>query len=101
MAGLLRLARPVNCVMAPAGVGIGGLVAVRAGAWGEFARPLVLAGAAAASFTAGGDALYHPFDPKKGPGNPTESPLPAGGIDPSFVENVFTVSVAPVGPPRG
>jgi len=53
MAGLLQLARPINCVMSALGVGIGGVVAARSGAWGEFAGPLALAGAAAASFTAG------------------------------------------------
>src|SRR5437762_12743110 len=56
MAGLLRLARPGNCVMSAVGVGIGGLVAVHSAAWGEFAWPLLWAGAAAAAFTAGGNA---------------------------------------------
>jgi len=52
MAGLLRLARPGNCVMSAVGVGIGGLVAVRSAAWGEFARPLLWAGALMASYEA-------------------------------------------------
>src|SRR5438094_9438911 len=62
MAGLLQLARPINCVMSALGVGIGGVVAARSGAWGAFAGPLALAGAAAASFTAGGNALNDLYD---------------------------------------
>src|SRR5947208_16428358 len=53
MAGLLRLARPGNCVMSAGGVGIGGLVAVRSAAWGAFARPPLSAAGAGAAFTPG------------------------------------------------
>src|SRR2546430_17333007 len=76
MAGLLRLARPGNCVMSAVGGGIGGPVAVRSGAWGEFARPLLWAGAAAAAFTARGDGLHAEYDRGTGPGNPPGRRLP-------------------------
>jgi len=85
MAGLLRLARPVNCVMSAVGVGIGGLVAVHSGAWGEFARPLLLAGAAAAAFTAGGNALNDLYDRETDRVNHPERPLPAGELTASSV----------------
>src|SRR2546427_4723867 len=52
MAGLLRFSRPLNCVMSAVGVAIGGGVGVGAAAWGDLARPLALAAAAAAPFTA-------------------------------------------------
>jgi len=75
MAGLLRLARPGNCVMSAVGVGIGGLVAVRSAAWGEFAWPLLWAGAAAAAFTAGGNALNDVYDRETDRVNHPERPL--------------------------
>src|SRR5881397_1059176 len=80
MAGLLRLARPGNCVMSAVGVGIGGLVAVRSAAWGEFARPLLWAGAAAASFTAGGNALNDLYDRETDRVNHPNRPLPSGAV---------------------
>jgi len=80
MAGLLQLARPINCVMSALGVGIGGVVAARSGAWGEFARPLALAGAAAASFTAGGNALNDLYDRETDRVNHPDRPLPSGSV---------------------
>src|SRR6267378_5485861 len=80
MAGFLRLARPGNCVMSAVGVGIGGLVAVGAGAWGEFAWRLLWAGAAAGAFTAGGNALNDLYDRETDKVNHPERPLPAGTL---------------------
>ena len=80
MAGLLRLARPLNCVMSAVGVGIGGIVAVGPAAWGEFARPLVLAAAAVASFTAGGNALNDIYDRETDRINHPERPLASGRL---------------------
>jgi len=80
MAGLLQLARPINCVMSALGVGIGGVVAARSGAWGEFAGPLALAGAAAASFTAGGNALNDLYDRETDRVNHPDRPLPSGSV---------------------
>jgi len=80
MAGLLRLARPINCVMSALGVGIGGVVAARSGAWGAFAGPLALAGAAAASFTAGGNALNDLYDRETDRVNHPDRPLPSGSV---------------------
>ena len=80
MAGLLRLARPINCVMSALGVGIGGVVAARSGAWGAFAGPLALAGAAAASFTAGGNALNDLYDRETDRVNHPNRPLPSGAV---------------------
>jgi len=94
MAGLLRLTRPVNCVMSAVGVGIGGLVAVRSGAWGEFARPLVLAGAAAASFTAGGNALNDLYDRETDRVNHPERPLPAGKLTVASAKGFMVIAFA-------
>jgi geranylgeranylglycerol-phosphate geranylgeranyltransferase len=98
MPGLLRLARPVNCVMSAVGVGIGGLVAVGSAAWGEFARPLVWAGAAAAAFTAGGNALNDLYDRETDRVNHPERPLPAGEVSvfsaKSFVVSAFTIAAS-------
>ena len=80
MGGLVRLARPLNCVMSAVGVGIGGIVAVGTQAWGEFAIPLALAGLAAASFTAGGNALNDIYDRTTDAINHPDRPLPAGQI---------------------
>jgi len=66
MAGLLRLSRPLNCVMSAVGVGIGGVVGVGSAAWGDFALPLVLAAAAAA--------------------RPTTDPQPARAATPAWRE---------------
>lgn len=78
MAGLLRLARPLNCVMSAVGVWIGGVVAVGASAWAEFASPLILASGAAALFTAGGNALNDIYDRETDALNHPERPLPSG-----------------------
>src|SRR5438552_1610092 len=80
MAGLLRLARPLNCAMAAVGVGIGGIVAVGSQAWGSLALPLVLAGAAAAFFTAGGNALNDLYDRETDRVNHPKRPLPSGQL---------------------
>ncbi|MCI4371227.1 MAG: UbiA family prenyltransferase [Thermoplasmata archaeon] len=80
MAGLLQLARPVNCVMSAVGVGIGGVVAVGAEAWGPFARPLLLAAVAAAFFTAGGNALNDIYDRVTDRTNHPERPLASGEL---------------------
>src|SRR5881296_3222201 len=80
MAGLLRLARPLNCAMAAVGVGIGGIVAVGSQAWGSLALPLALAGAAAASFTAGGNALNDLYDRETDRVNHPNRPLPSGAV---------------------
>src|SRR3989442_3244658 len=80
MAGLLRLARPLNCAMAAVGVGIGGIVAVGSQAWGSLALPLVLAGGAAASFTPGRNALNDLYDPETDRVNHPKRPLPSGQL---------------------
>jgi geranylgeranylglycerol-phosphate geranylgeranyltransferase len=98
MAGFLRLARPGNCVMSAVGVGIGGLVAVGAGAWGEFAWRLLWAGAAAAAFTAGGNALNDLYDRETDRVNHPERPLTAGEVTvasaKSFVVSAFTIAAS-------
>lgn len=80
MPGLLRLARPVNCVMSAIGVGIGGLVAVGAGVWGEFAWPLFFAALAAALSTAGGNALNDLADRETDRVNHPDRPLVTGAV---------------------
>ncbi len=80
MGGLLQLARPVNCIMSAVGVLIGGIVAVGAGAWGAFARPIGLAAVAALAFTAGGNALNDLYDTETDKVNHPERPLPSGKL---------------------
>ena len=84
--------------MSAVGVGIGGLVAVRSAAWGEFARPLLWAGAAAAAFTAGGNALNDVYDRETDRVNHPERPLPAGEVNvaaaKSFVVSAFTIAAS-------
>jgi geranylgeranylglycerol-phosphate geranylgeranyltransferase len=80
MPGLLRLARPVNCVMSAVGVGIGGVVAVGSGAWGASGPSLLLAAAAAAAFTAGGNALNDLYDRQTDRVNHPERPLASGTL---------------------
>ena len=80
VAGLLRLARPLNCVMSAVGVGIGGVVGVGSAAWGDLARPLVLAAAAAAAFTAGGNALNDIVDRETDRMNHPDRPLASGQL---------------------
>lgn len=80
MPGFVRLSRPVNCVMSAVGVGIGGVVAVGPAAWGAFSEPLALAAAAAALFTAGGNALNDLFDVETDRVNHPERPLVTGAL---------------------
>ena len=98
MAGLLRLARPLNCAMAAVGVGIGGIVAVGSQAWGSLALPLVLAGVAAASFTAGGNALNDLYDRETDRVNHPKRPLPSGQLRletaKAFIVAAFFVAAA-------
>lgn len=80
MTGLLRLARPLNCLMSAVGVGIGGIVAVGPIAWGASARPLLLAAAATAAFTAGGNALNDLYDRETDRINHPDRPLASGQL---------------------
>lgn len=82
MRGLFQLARPLNCVMSAVGVGIGGIVAVGAEAWGASAPRLAFAGIAAASFTAAGNALNDYVDRETDRTNHPERPLPSGRVTP-------------------
>src|SRR5213593_5194098 len=96
MAGLLRFARPLNCVMSAVGVGIGGVVGVGSAAWGDLALPLVLAAAAAAAFTAGGNALNDIFDIETDRINHPDRPLASGqltlGIARAFAASAFVIA---------
>ena len=83
MPGFLRLSRPVNCVMSAVGVAIGGIVAVGPAAWGGAAAPLAYAVAAAALFTAGGNALNDIFDVETDRVNHPDRPLVTGALSPS------------------
>ncbi len=82
MAGLFRLARPVNCVMSAFGVAIGGVVGLGTGTTAsiEPVKSLVLAGAAAALFTAGGNALNDIYDRETDRINHPDRPLASGAI---------------------
>ena len=91
MAGILRLARPLNCLMSAVGVGIGGIVGVGSAAWAAFAAPLVLAAAAAAAFTAGGNALNDIFDRETDRVNHPDRPLASGRLTLSAAR-IFAVS---------
>jgi len=94
MAGLLRFARPLNCVMSAVGVGIGGVVGVGSAAWGDL--PLVLAAAAAAAFTAGGNALNDIFDIETDRVNHPDRPLASGqltlGTARAFAASAFAIA---------
>ena len=83
MPGFLRLSRPVNCVMSAVGVAIGGIVAVGPAAWGGAPAPLAYAVAAAALFTAGGNALNDIFDVETDRVNHPDRPLVTGALSPS------------------
>src|SRR2546425_980718 len=82
--------------MSAVGVGIGGIVGVGPAAWGVLAAPLVLAAAAAAAFTAGGDAPDDNFDPGTGrihhPGPPPGPRRPALGAARIFVVSAFAIA---------
>src|SRR3989449_4524401 len=96
MAGILRFARPLNCVMSAVGVGIGGVVGVGSAAWGDLALPLVLASAAAAAFTAGGNALNDIFDIETDRINHPDRPLASGqlmlGTARAFAASAFAIA---------
>ncbi len=96
MPGLLRLARPLNCVMSAVGVGVGGIVGAGSAAWGELAGPLLLACAAAAAFTAGGNALNDIYDRETDKVNHPERPLASGRLSVAaakgFVAGVFLLA---------
>src|SRR5436309_8907512 len=96
MGGLFRLARPVNCLMSAVGVGIGGIAAVGSAAWGDLALPLLLAAAAAAAFTAGGNALNDIFDRGTDRINHPDRPLASGqltlGIARAFAASAFVIA---------
>ncbi len=92
MPGVYRLARPLNCVMSALGVGVGGLVAVGAGVWGEFAQPLFYAALAAALSTAGGNALNDLADRETDKVNHPERPLVTGAVTVPEARN-FTLAV--------
>jgi geranylgeranylglycerol-phosphate geranylgeranyltransferase len=91
MAGLLRLARPLNAVMSGIGVFVGGVVAVGTDAWGRDVLPLVLAALAAVSFTAGGNALNDLFDRETDKINHPDRPLPSGSLTVRAAQ-AFTIS---------
>jgi len=80
MDGYLQLSRPINCAMAAAGVFIGGVVAVGSDAWQGALVDLLLAAAAAASFTAGGNALNDIYDRETDRINHPERPIPSGRL---------------------
>src|SRR2546428_8261568 len=96
MAGLLRFSRPLNCVMSAVGVGVGGFVGVGSAAWGDLALPLVLAAAAAAAFTAGGNALNDICDRGTDRINHPDRPLASGqltlGIARAFAASAFVIA---------
>ena len=92
MQGLLSLARPGNCVMAAAGVAVGGIVAVGSGAGGAFLVPLLYAAAAAGLSTAGGNALNDLFDRETDRVNHPDRPLVAGSVTVPEARN-FAVAV--------
>src|SRR2546425_5770936 len=73
--------------MSAIGVGIGGIVGVGSAAWAALAAPLVLAAAAAAAFTAGGNALNDIFDRETDRVNHPDRPLASGRL---------TLSAAPI-----
>src|SRR3989442_5510253 len=96
MAGLLRSSRPLNGVMSAVGVAIGGVVGVGSAAWGDLARPLALAAAAAASFTAGGNALNDIVDRETDRINHPDRPLASGqltlGTARAFAVSAFAIA---------
>ncbi len=96
MAGLLRFSRPLNCVMSAVGVGVGGVVGVGSAAWGDLALPLVMAAAAAAAFTAGGNALNDIFDRETDRINHPDRPLASGqltlGTARAFAASAFVIA---------
>lgn len=82
MGGLLQLSRPANVAISAVGVGIGGIVAAGSLGTVENLLPLGLAAAAAASFTAGGNALNDLYDRATDATNHPGRPIPSGRITP-------------------
>jgi len=80
MRGYLGLARPLNAGMSAVGVFVGGFVAVGPGAFLDVGVRLALAAVAAASFTAGGNALNDITDRATDAVNHPDRPLPAGRL---------------------
>jgi geranylgeranylglycerol-phosphate geranylgeranyltransferase len=78
MAGVVRLARSLNAGMSAIGVAVGGVVAVGPDAWGPVGLSLTLASAAAAAFTAGGNALNDIYDRDTDRVNHPDRPLASG-----------------------
>src|SRR2546428_7527295 len=82
--------------MSAVGVAIGGVVGVGSAAWGDLARPLALAAAAAASFTAGGNALNDIFDRETDRINHPDRPLASGqltlGTARAFAVSAFVIA---------
>src|SRR5438876_6382352 len=82
--------------MSAVGVGIGGIVGVGSAAWAALAAPLVLAAAAAAAFTAGGNALNDIFDRETDRINHPDRPLASGqltlGIARAFAASAFVIA---------
>src|SRR5438093_2529353 len=101
MAGLLRFARPLNCLMSAVGVGIGGVVGVGSAVWGDLALPLGLAAAAAAAFTAGGNALNDISDIETDRVNHPDRPLASGqltlGTARAFAASAFAIAAVRAG----
>src|SRR5207245_10731722 len=77
--------------MSAVGVGIGGIVGVGSAAWAALAAPLVLAAAAAAAFTAGGNALNDIFDRETDRINHPDRPLASDRLT-RGVARIFVVS---------
>jgi len=82
--------------MSAVGVGVGGVVGVGSAAWGDLALPLVMAAAAAAAFTAGGNALNDIFDRETDRINHPDRPLASGqltlGTARAFAASVFVIA---------
>lgn len=93
----LRLARPLNCTLSAVGVVVAGVVAVGPRAIPDVWVSLVLAAAAAASFTAGGNALNDIYDRMTDFVNHPNRPIPSGALTPRdagvFAALAFLVAV--------
>lgn len=98
MRGYLGLARPLNAGMSAVGVFVGGFVAVGPGAFLDVGVKLALAAAAAASFTAGGNALNDITDRATDAVNHPDRPLPSGRLSVRqagvFVAAAFALAAA-------
>src|SRR2546422_2100479 len=83
--------------MSAVGVGIGGMVGVGSAAWAALAAPLVLAAAAAAAFTAGGNALNDIFDRETDRIKHPDRPLASGRLT-LGAGRIFAVSTFALAP---